>query len=153
MVVVATDEKRKKKAYKYSKLLNCPMALIDKRRSSNDDKACATNIIGNVKNKSALIFDDEISTGGTLIEAINICKKHGAKEIYAGATHGIFAGEAIEKLDKSCVKEVVVTNTVPIDDKKKIDKIKVISIAPLFAEAIRRVNEGQPLGDLFLYEK
>lgn len=153
MVVVATDAGSSKKAYKYSKLLNCPMALIDKRRSSNDDKAIATNIIGNVKNKSALIFDDEISTGGTLIEAINICKKHGAKEIYAGATHGIFAGDAIERLDKSCVKEVVVTNTVPLDDKKKIDKINIISIAPLFAEAIRRVNEGQALGDLFLYEK
>ena len=153
MVVVATDAGSSKKAYKYSKLLNCPMALIDKRRSNNDDKAVAANIIGNVKNKSALIFDDEISTGGTLIEAINICKKHGAKEIYAGATHGIFAGDAIERLDKSCVKEVVVTNTVPIDDNKKIDKLKVISIAPLFAEAIRRVNEGQALGDLFLYEK
>ena len=153
MVVVATDAGSSKKAYKYSKLLNCPMALIDKRRDNNDDKACATNIIGNVKDKSALIFDDEISTGGTLIEAINICKKHGAKEIYAGATHGIFAGDAIERLDKSCVKEIVVTNTVPLEEKRKIDKIKVISIAPLFAEAIRRVNEGKALGDLFLYEK
>ena len=153
MVVVATDAGSSKKAYKYSKLLNCPMVLIDKRRDSNDDKAVAENIIGDVKNKTALIFDDEISTGGTLIEAINICKRHGAKEIYAGATHGIFAGDAIEKLKQSPVKEVVVTNTVPLDDKKKIDKIKTISIAPLFAEAIRRVNEGQPLGDLFLYEK
>ena len=143
----------KKKKLKDMVVLNCPMALIDKRRSSNDDKAVAANIIGDVKDKTALILDDEISTGGTLIEAINICKNHGAKEIYAGATHGIFAGDAIERLDKSCAKEVVVTNTIPIDDNKKIDKIKVISIAPLFAEAIRRINEGQPLGDLFLYEK
>ena len=153
MVVVATDAGSSKKAYKYSKLLNCPMVLIDKRRANNDDNAVAANIIGDVKDKTALIFDDEISTGGTLVEAINICKKHGAKEIYAGATHGIFAGDAIEKLDKSPVKEVVVTNTVPLDEKKKIKKIKTISIAPLFAEAIKRINEGNPLGDLFLYEK
>ena len=153
IVVVATDAGSSKRAYKYSKYLNCPIALIDKRRKSNDDNAIATNIIGNIKHKTVLIFDDEISTGGTLVEAINICKKHGAKEVYAAATHGIFAADAIEKIKNSPVKEVVVTNTIPLEDEKKNDKIKVISIAPLFAEAIKRINEGQPLGDLFMYEK
>ena len=152
-VVVATDAGSSKRAYKYSKMLNCPIALIDKRRNDNDDKATAINIIGDVVGKTALIFDDEISTGGTLIEAIHICQEHGAKEIYAGATHGIFAGNAIERLEKSPVKEVVVTNTVPLEDNRKIDKITVLSVAPLFAEAIKRVHEHKPLGDLFLYEK
>ena len=152
-VVVAADAGSSKKAYKYSHFLNCPMALIDKRRSDNNDTAVAANIIGDIKGKTAIIFDDEISTGGTLVEAINICKLHGAKEIYAGATHGIFAGPAIERIKNSPVKEIVVTNTVPLEDNKKIDKIKTLSVAPLFAEAIKRVNEHGPLGDLFLYEK
>lgn len=153
LVVVATDAGSSKKAYKYSKLLDCPMALIDKRRNGNDDHAMATNIIGDIEGKTALIFDDEISTGGTLVEAIHLCKEHGAKEIYAGATHAIFAGDAVEKLENSPVKEVVVTNTVPISKDKQKEKIKILSIAPLFAEAIKRENEGKPLGDLFLYEK
>lgn len=153
IVVVATDAGSSKKAYKYSTFLNCPMALIDKRRADNNDNAVATNIIGDIKGKNALIFDDEISTGGTLVEAINICKKNGAKEVYAGATHGILVGDAIKKLQNSPVKEVVVTNTVPIEEEKRIDKIKIVSIAPLFADAIKRINEGKPLGDLFMYEK
>ena len=153
IVVVATDAGSSKRAYKYSRLLNCPIALIDKRRAGNDDKAVAANIIGEVKGKTALIFDDEISTGGTLIEAINICHLQGAKEVYAGATHGVFAGKAIERLQSSPVKEVVVTNTVPLAPEKQTDKIKVLSVAPLFAEAIMKIEEHRSLGDLFLYEK
>ncbi len=153
IVVVATDAGSSKKAYKYSNFLNCPMVLIDKRRADNNDNAVATNIIGDIEGKTALIFDDEISTGGTLAEAIKICKKNGAKAVYAGATHGILVGEAIRKLEEAPVEEVVVTNTVPVEDEKRIDKIKVVSIAPLFAEAIKRINEGKPLGDLFMYEK
>lgn len=152
-VVVATDAGSSKRAYKYSKILNCPMALIDKRRANNDDSAMAVNIIGDVSNKTALIFDDEISTGGTLLEAIHICQSHGAKEIYAGAAHGVFAGNAIERLGKSPVKEIVVTNTVPLEENKKIDKITVLSVAHLFAEAIKRIELHQSLADLFLYEK
>ena len=129
------------------------MALIDKQRASNDDKVVATNIIGDVKDKIAVIFDDEISTAGTLVEAANIVHMHGAKEIYAGATHGIFAGNAIERIKNSKITEVVVTNTVPVPNEKRIDKIKVVSIAPLFAEAIKRLNEEKPLGELFIYDK
>ena len=153
IVVIATDAGSSKKAYKYSKYFDCPMALIDKQRATNNDTVVATNIIGDVKGKTALIFDDEISTAGTLVEAASIVYKHGAKEIYAGATHGIFAGKAIEKIQNSAITEVVVTNTVPVTDEKRIDKIKVVSIAPLFADAIKRLNEEKPLGDLFIYEK
>ena len=153
IVVVATDAGSSKKAYKYSEFFECPLALIDKRRESNNDNAVATNIIGDVKGKTALIFDDEISTAGTLVEAANILHAHGAKEIYAGATHGVLVGPAIERIQNSPIKEVVVTNTIPVEPEKQIDKIKVVSIAPLFAEAIKRVNEEKPLGDLFEYDK
>ena len=153
LVVVATDAGSSKKAYKYSKYFECPLALIDKRRESNNDNAVATNIIGEIEGKTALIFDDEVSTAGTLVEAAHILQEHGAKEIYAGATHGVLVGPAIERIEKSPIKELVVTNTIPIEPEKRIDKIKVVSIAPLFAEAIKRLNEGKPLGDLFEYDK
>lgn len=153
IVVVATDAGSSKKAYKYSHFFDCPLALIDKRREDNNDKAVATNIIGDIEGKTALIFDDEVSTAGTLVEAANILKEHGAKEIYAGAAHGVLVGPAIERIKNSPIKELVVTNTIPIEPEKMIDKIKVVSIAPLFAEAIKRLNESQPLGDLFEYYK
>ena len=107
MVVVATDAGSSKKAYSYSKYFGCPLALIDKRRADNKDNAVAANIIGDIEGKTAVIFDDEVSTAGTLVEAANILKKHGAKEIYAGATHGILAGPAIERIKKSPIKELV----------------------------------------------
>ena len=153
MVVVATDAGSSKKAYKYSKFFECPLALIDKRRESNNDNAVATNIIGDVKGKTAIIFDDEVSTAGTLVEAENILKEHGAKEIYAGATHGILVGPAIERIKNSAIKELVVTSTVPVEKEKQIEKIKIVHIEPLFAEAIKRLNEEKPLGDLFEYDK
>lgn len=153
IVVVATDAGSSKKAYKYSHFFDCPMALIDKRRDANNDNAKAANIIGDVQGKTALIFDDEVSTAGTLVEAAKILEEHGAKEIYAGATHGVLVGPAIERIQNSPIKELVVTSTIPIEDEKRIDKIKVVSIAPLFAEAIKRINEEKPLGDLFEYDK
>ncbi len=152
-VVVATDAGSSKKAYKYSKYFNCPMALIDKRRAGNDDKAVAANIIGDVKGKTALIFDDEVSTAGTMTEAARILKEHGVKEIYAACTHGILCGPAIERIQNSPIKELVITNTVPLPKEKQIPKIKILSIAALFAEAIKRINEAKPLGDLFDFEK
>lgn len=152
-VVVATDAGSSKKAYKYSTYFNCPMALIDKRRAGNDDKAVATHIIGDVKDKTALIFDDEVSTAGTMVEAAKILQDHGAKEIYAACTHGILCGPAIERIQNSPIKELVITNTVPLTPEKQIEKIKVLSIAPLFAEAIQRINEAKPLGDLFEFDK
>lgn len=153
IVVVATDAGSSKKAYKYSEFFKCPLALIDKRREANNDHAIASNIIGDVEGKTALIFDDEVSTAGTLTEAARILAEHGAKEIYAGATHGVLVGPAIERIENSPIKELVITNTIPLEKEKQIDKIKVVSIAPLFAEAIKRINEEKPLGDLFEYDK
>ncbi|MGN1013123.1 MAG: ribose-phosphate diphosphokinase [Clostridia bacterium] len=153
MVVVATDAGSSKKAYKYSKYLGCPIALIDKRRDGNDDKAIATNVIGDVKGKQAIIFDDEIDTAGSIIETARILESNGAKEIYAGCTHGVLSANAVERINKSPIKELVITNTVPLGDEKNIDKITVLSIAPLFAETIKRINEGKPLGEILIVEE
>lgn len=153
MVVVATDAGSSKKAYKYSKYLGCPIALIDKRRDGNDDKAIATNVIGDVKGKKAIIFDDEIDTAGSIIETARILESNGAKEIYAGCTHGVLSANAVERINKSPIKELVITNTVPLGDEKNIDKITVLSIAPLFAETIKRINEGKPLGEILTVEE
>ncbi len=149
MVIIATDAGSAKKAYKYSKFFKCPIALVDKRRSGNDDKAISSTIIGDVTNKNAVIFDDEISTAGTLMETVNVLSKYGAKNIYAAATHGILVGEAIERIKNSPIKELVVTDTVPITEEKRIDKLTVLSMAPTFAEAIKRINEERPLGEIF----
>ena len=148
MVVVATDAGSSKKAYKYSEYLQCPLALIDKRRDGNNDQAIASNVIGNVTEKSAVIFDDEIDTAGSIMETVKVLEKNGAKQIFVGATHGILSGPAIDRIKESNVTEVILSNTVPITDEKKIDKITVLSIAPLFAETIKRLNEGKPLGEL-----
>ena len=149
LVVVATDAGSSKKAYKYSEYFKCPMALIDKRRNGNDDNAKAVHIIGDVKGKNALIFDDEISTGGTMMEAVKIVKEHGANAIYAGCIHPVLCGSAVEKIEKSDLTEFVVTNTIPIPKEKRVEKLKIISIAPLFAETIKRNNEARPIDDLF----
>lgn len=148
MVIVATDAGSSKKAYKYSTYFGCPIALIDKRRDGNDDKAIATTVIGDVKNKNVIIFDDEVDTAGSMIETAKILEKFEAKNIYAGCTHGILSGPAIERIKNSPIKELVITNTVPLTKEKQIDKIKVLSIAPTFAEAILRIHENKPLGEL-----
>lgn len=149
MVIVATDAGSSKKAYKYSEFFKCPIALVDKRREGNDDRAIASTIIGDVKDKNAIIFDDEIDTAGSMMETVKVLNKFGAKNIYAGCTHGILSGPAIERIKDSAIKELVVTNTVPLPEEKRIDKIKVLSIAPLFAEAIKRIHNEDPLGELF----
>ena len=152
MVIVATDAGSSKKAYKYSEYFNCPIALIDKRREGNNDKAIASTVIGSVTNKEAIIFDDEVDTAGSLLETARILEKYGAKEIYAGCTHGVLSANAVERIKESPIKELVITNTIPLVEEKKIDKIKVLTIAPLFAEAIKRINEAKPIGELFSLE-
>ena len=148
-VIVATDAGSSKKAYKYSEFFNCPIAMLDKRREGNDDKALGTTIIGDVKGKNAIIFDDEIDTAGTMMETVRMVKEFGAKAVYAACTHGVLSGSAIERIKEAPIKELVITNTIPLPEEKCIDKIKVVSIAPLFAETIKRLNEKKPIGELF----
>ena len=131
LVIVATDAGSSKKAYKYSEYFNCPIALIDKRRAGNDDKAIASSVIGNVKGKEAIIFDDEVDTAGSLLETARILDENGAREIYAGCTHGILSANAVERIKNSPIKELVITNTIPLPKEKQIDKIKSGSLTIL----------------------
>ena len=148
-VVVATDAGSSKKAYKYAEHFKCPIALIDKRREGNNDKAIATSVIGDIKGKNALIFDDEVDTAGSIMETVEVIKKFGAKDIYVGCTNGVLSGPAIERIKNSSIKELVMTNTIPLPKEKQIDKIAVISISELFGEAIKKINEATSIGELF----
>lgn len=149
IVVVATDAGSSKKAYKYAEHFKCPIALVDKRRNGNDDKAIATSVIGEIEGKNALVFDDEVDTAGSIMETVNVIKKYGAKDVYVGCTHGILSGPAIERIRNSELKELVMTSTVPLPENKQLDKIVVVSISELFAEAIKRINEATSIGELF----
>ena len=149
MVVVATDAGSSKKAYKYAEHFDCPIALIDKRRTGNDDKAVATNMIGDIKGKTALIFDDEVDTAGSIMETVKVVKEFGAKDVYVGCTHGVLSGPAIDRIKDSEIKELVMTNTIPLPPEKQIDKIVVVSMSELFAEAMKRIHEATSIGELF----
>ena len=148
-VVVAVDAGSSKNAYKYAKRLGTEIALIDKRRDGNDDRAIATHIIGDVKGRICIIFDDEIDTAGSIMEAVRVLEENGAKEVRAACTHGVLSGEAIDRIKNSNLKELVITNTVPLPEEKQLDKIKVLDIAPLFGKAIRNIHFGTGVGELF----
>jgi len=147
--IVATDAGSSKKAYKYAEHFKCPICLVDKRRDANDDRAISTSVIGDIAGKNALIFDDEVSTAGSIIETAQVVRQFGAKDIYVGCTHGVLAGPAIERIKNSEIKELVMTNTIPLPPEKQIDKIVVVSMSELFAEAIKRINEATSIGELF----
>lgn len=149
LVVVATDIGISAHARDMAAKLNAPLAIIEKRRIGNVDTTETLNIIGEVKGMRALTIDDEIDTAGSLIGVVNTLLEHGATEVYACCTHPILSGPAIERIAKSPVKEVVVTDTIPVDKKKRLDKITVLPIAPLLGEAIRRIHTGLSIGAMF----
>jgi ribose-phosphate pyrophosphokinase len=148
-VVVAADSGGVKMSAGYASRLQLPLAIIDKRRFGDDDRAAVLNIVGDVKDKKAVIFDDEISTGGTLVEAAEHLLNFGATEVSAGIVHPVLVGDAVKKLSKSKLKELVVTNTLPVPPEKQLENITVLSVAPLFAEAIRRIHYGESVSALF----
>jgi len=149
LVVVATDIGISAHARDMAAKLSAPLAIIEKRRIGNIDATETLNIIGEVEGMRALTIDDEIDTAGSLIGVVNTLLEHGATEVYACCTHPIFSGPAIERIAKSPIKEIVVTDTIPIDKKKKLDKITVLPIAPLLGEAIRRIHTGLSIGAMF----
>ena len=149
LVVVATDIGISKRARDLAELLNVPLAIIEKRRVGNVDKTDTLNIIGGVEGMSALLIDDEIDTAGSLVTAVAALEKRGAKEVYSCCTHPIFSGPAIDRIAGCPVKEVVVTDSVPIPESKKNEKITVLSIASLLGEAINRIHAGLSVGAMF----
>jgi len=149
LVVIATDIGISKRARDLAAKLNAPLAIIEKRRIGNADQAETLNVIGEVEGKVALTVDDEIDTAGSLIGVASALNERGVKEIYSCCTHPVFSGPAIERIISSPVKEVVVTDTIPVPDEKRLDKITVLPIAPLLGEAIHRIHTGLSIGAMF----
>ncbi|HEY82544.1 MAG TPA: ribose-phosphate pyrophosphokinase [Dehalococcoidia bacterium] len=149
LVVVATDIGISKRARDLAAKLNAPLAIMEKRRVGNMDQAETLNVIGEVEGRVALTVDDEIDTAGSLVNVVAALKERGVKEVYACCTHPIFSGPAIQRIASCPVKEVVVTDTVPVKGEKKLDKITVLSIAPLLGEAIHRIHTGLSIGAMF----
>ena len=150
LVFVAPDVGSAARTRAFARVLHVPIAIIDKRRPK-PGVAKVEHVIGDVKDKTCLLFDDIIDTAGSITEAASILKKYGAKEIYAMATHPVLSGPAIKRLEKSSIKEIFVTNTIELTKKKKIKKIKVFSVAPLLSETIKRQHQGTPMG--IFYDK
>jgi ribose-phosphate pyrophosphokinase len=146
--VALFDMGQDKRGGRYAERLSLPIAVIDKERIS-DTEVKIKAMIGDVRDKDVIIFDDEISTGTTLVATVDEIKNRGVKSIRAACTHGLFCGPAIKLIQKSPVEEVVATNTVDIPKGKRIGKITVLSVAPLFAEAIKRIHLGESVSSLF----
>jgi ribose-phosphate pyrophosphokinase len=147
-VVVSPDVGGVKRASIFSKRLNFPLAILDKRRPA-PNQAEIEHIVGDVTGREAIIFDDMIDTGGTLLNAIDMLKRHGATKVYVGATHPIFSGDSLERLESSDVDEVVVSDTIPINREFNPERIKVLSIAPLLAKTIKKVYYCKSVSELF----
>ena len=149
LVVVATDIGITKRARDLAANLDAPLAIMEKRRVGNVDQPETLNVIGEVEGKVALTIDDEIDTAGSLVGVVSALQKRGVKEVYTCCTHPIFSGPAIQRIASCPVKEVVVTDTVPVTGEKKLDKITVLPIAPLLGEAIHRIHTGLSIGAMF----
>ncbi|WP_106495607.1 ribose-phosphate diphosphokinase [Lentibacillus sp. Marseille-P4043] len=148
LVIVSPDHGGVTRARKMADRLKAPIGIIDKRRP-RPNVAEVMNIVGNIEGKTAILIDDIIDTAGTITLAANALIENGAKEVYACCTHPVLSGPAIERIDNSKIKELVITNTIPLPEEKQIEKIKELSVAPLIGEAIIRVHELQSVSILF----
>src|SRR6266568_4615225 len=150
LVMVSPDAGGTERARAFAKRLGCTLAVIDKRRTG-PNVAEIMHLIGDVKGKAAIILDDMIDTAGTLTQAARALKEHGAKSIYACATHGVLSGPAIDRINDSHIEEVLITDTIPLGDKAKLTgKVKVLTVAELLAEANRRIHEDESVSSLFI---
>jgi ribose-phosphate pyrophosphokinase len=148
-VLVAGDVGESKDVGRYAKRLHLPIAIVDKRRTGDDDRATAVNLIGDVEGKDAILVDDEVATGGTLIEAARCCLERGARRVDAVAVHPGLSGNAVQRIGDSPIQSLVVTDSIPIPPEKRRDWLEVVSVAPLLADAIRAVHEGESVSELF----
>jgi ribose-phosphate pyrophosphokinase len=150
LVIVSPDAGGAERARAFGKLLNAPMAMIDKRRSKPNESE-VMHIIGDVEGRKAVIVDDIIDTGGTLMKAAAAIKNEGATEVYACCTHPVLSGKAVENLESSCIKELIVTDTIQLGETAAASKkIKVLSVAKLLAEAIKRIHAADSVSSLFV---
>lgn len=150
VVVVSPDHGGTTRAREFAKVLDTTIAIIDKRRPE-PNKAEVMNIIGTVEGKTCILVDDMVDTAGTLTAGAAALMAAGAKEVYAACTHGVLSGSAIERIENSCLKEMIITNTIHLDESKKIDKIKILSVGTLLGHGILRILSDEPLSGLFTY--
>jgi len=148
--VVSADEGFAKKARRLADRLNAPLAIVEKRRLGNNGTTEAMGLIGTVQGRNALIVDDEIDTAGSLTQAVRVVREQGALDIYCCATHGIFSGSAIERLKNAPIKEIVITDTIPTPDSKRLANLTVLSVAELFGNIINRIHEDRSVSELFV---
>jgi ribose-phosphate pyrophosphokinase len=141
-VVVSPDLGNTKRCRNFAEFIDAPLAIIEKRRVGNQDKSEVLNLIGSVEGCQVVIVDDEIDTAGSITQAADVCLANGATEVYATCVHPVFSGPAVERLRASAIKEVVVTDTIPLGPEKQLDKITVLSVAPLLGETIQRIHTG-----------
>ena len=141
-VIVSPDLGNTKRARNLAEEIDAPLAIIEKRRVSNLDHSEVLNLIGSVEGASAILFDDEIDTAGSITQAAQVCMDNGAIGVYACATHAVLSGPAIQRLQASPIREVIVTNSVPVPPEKRIDKITVLSVGALLGETIQRIHTG-----------
>ncbi len=150
LVAVSPDLGSVTRTRSFAESLDIPIAIVDKRRPKPNVSEIM-NIIGDFKNKKVILYDDMIDTAGTITNAANAILEKGAKEVYACCTHGVLSGAAIERIEKSSIKELVVLDTVPLTPDKMIPKIKQLSVAKVFADAIYRIHAGLPVSKIFEY--
>ena len=141
-VVVSPDLGNTKRARNFAEIVDAPLAIIEKRRTGNQDRSEVLNLIGSVDGCSAIIVDDEIDTGGSVTQAARVCLDNGAAAVYASAIHPVFSSPAVERLAASPFREVVVTNSIALPAEKRFDKLTVLSVAPLLGETIQRIHTG-----------
>ena len=149
-VVVAPDAGEVKDAAGFAKRLGVSLAIVDKRRFADDEKARAVHLVGEVRGRRALIVDDEIATAGTVIESAEFVLREGAKDVSVAAVHPVLSGPAVPRLRASGIAEIVVTDTLPVPPEKQDPKITILSVANLLAEAIARVHDGRSVSELYL---
>jgi len=147
-ILVASDAGEIKDITHYANRLDLPMAIIDKRRQGNDETARAHSIIGDIAGMDCILLDDEIASGGTMLEALDFLLDKGATSVMCGAVHGVLTGNAARTLTESAMDEIVVCDTIPVSA-KRTDKMTILTVAPMFAEAIRRIHEGRSISELF----
>ncbi|MFH1613198.1 MAG: ribose-phosphate pyrophosphokinase [bacterium] len=147
-IVVSPDVGRVKRSRSFARRLDLPLAIIDKRRPCQS-VVKVMEIIGDVKDKNIIIFDDIIDTGGTILEAVKALKEKGAKKIFVGATHAIFSLDAVQNIENSAIEKVIISDTIPLSENKKSEKIEILSISELFGEAIKRIHTETSVSDLF----
>ncbi|MCA9877303.1 MAG: ribose-phosphate pyrophosphokinase [Thermomicrobiales bacterium] len=141
-VVVSPDLGNTKRARNFAETINAPLAIIEKRRLGNVDRSEVLNLIGSVEGRQAVLVDDEIDTAGSITQAAQVCLDSGATEVYASAIHPVLSGPAIDRLQASPIKELVVTNSIHVPESKRIPKVTVLSVAALLGETIQRIHTG-----------